>query len=143
MQSLEEYLNELKAQERDLDLRLTGIRANIDAIMRQQLGAAPGPQPPSLDSMRIRDAVNVYLSWRRDQGMSAATLGELEKELAKHKIVSFRKQPMSEMRFPWKSMCNALGSPDNKHLYHIERHDPEGHFSRADTIELKSSKKKS
>jgi hypothetical protein len=74
--------------------------------------------------------------------MAPATPGELEKELARHKVVSFRNQPMSEMRFPRKSLCNALGSPDNDRIWHIERHD-EDHFNRADTIELKSFKKKS
>jgi hypothetical protein len=143
MQSLEQYLKELNDHKRDLELRLAGVIANIEAISKQQIGFPQGPQPPSLDSMRTRDAVNVYLGWRREQEMAPATLGELEKELARHKVVSFRNQPMSDMRFPWKSLCNALGSPDNERIWHIERHDPDGHFSRADTIELKSPKKKS
>ena len=147
MQALDDYLNDLRSQERDLLLRLTAVRASIDTIVKGQLNPelpitpmqAQGPQCPSLDNMRIRHAINMYLGFRRANGMPPATVGELEKELAKHRVVSFRNQPMSEMRYAFKTLCITLGSPENKALWRVERRDPDGHFTRADTIELRPS----
>ena len=116
MQTLDEYLDDLKVQERELLLRLAAVQSSIDSLTRGQFTPPPaappepqGPQCPSLDYMRIRDAINVYLSWRRDQGLPPATLGELERELAKHNVVSFRNEPMSGMKYKWKSLSNVLG----------------------------------
>jgi hypothetical protein len=144
MQTIEDYLHDLKAQERELLLRLSAVQSAIDAITRGQLTTAlpipalqpQAPRPPSLDSMRTRDAIKVYLGWRADQGMAPATLGELEQELSRHRVVSFRNQPLSEMGFPWKGLCNSLGAADNQKIWKIDRLDPDGHFTRNDKIEL-------
>jgi hypothetical protein len=151
MQSLEEYLETLKGQRRELEVRLASIDAAINAISLNQPAAAPQPtqpaapqlQGPSLDNLRMRDAIRIYLAWREDNGLPPATLGELEKELARHNVVSFRNKAMASMVYGWKSLCNGLGSPNNMKMWNIERKDKEGHFTRADVITLSQPRNKS
>jgi hypothetical protein len=150
MQTIEDYLHDLKAQERELLLRLSAVQSAIDAITRGLLTTAlpipapqpPGPQGPPLNGLRMRDAIKIYLGWAQKEGIPV-TIGMLEKELAKYDVVSFRNQPMKDMPYPFKSLCIALGSPDNQKFWHIERLDPDGHFTRSDRIELKVPKKES
>ena len=93
-----------------------------------------------MDGLRVRDAINLYLKWAEERGR-IVTLGDLTKELVRHRVVSFRNKPLSEQRYPFKSITNALGLPSNKQEWHVDRRDPEGHHTAADTIKLKHSRK--
>ena len=137
-----ERLDALQKEEQELLLSLASVRAAIDVLVKGVLRGAPVDESlgPPLDNMRIRDAINAHLRWRRDRGMDPITLGELLTELSRHNVVSFRNEPMSAMRHPWKSMCNVLGSPDNQILWNIHRHNDD-HFTRLDTIELAAKNK--
>jgi hypothetical protein len=138
-------VEELKREEQSLLLRLERVRATLDIYRGGQwtepmqvstpLPELPTGYPP-LDDMRTRDAINLYLNWAQDQGRSV-TLGELERVLLAHRVVSFRGKPFSESRFSFKTLTNIIGSPDNKDLWQVEMHSPE-HYQRADTIALKS-----
>jgi hypothetical protein len=142
--SLDEYLEALKTQKRELEVRIATIEDAINATSPNQPATAPQPtqpitpqlQGPSLDNLRMRDAIRLWLAWREDNGLPPATLGELEKELARHNVVSFRNKEMKTMVFFWKSLTNGLGSPNNAKLWNIERRDPNGHYTRADLITL-------
>src|SRR5271166_2289393 len=148
MQTSDSYLQELIAEERVPKLRLASVRAAMDVIVQDKIPSdrpdrQPGEaSPPTLDGMRMRDAIGVYLAWRRDRSAPPLTLGELERELKRHQIMSFRKQPLAAMKHPWKAICNALGATGNCHLWHIKRIDPK-HYTPLDTIELKSAREES
>ncbi|MFZ1135623.1 MAG: hypothetical protein WAN69_11785 [Candidatus Korobacteraceae bacterium] len=141
IQTSDEFLEQLKAEEKSLRLRLASVQAAIDVYIKGQLqpdtfrGEAT---PPPLDDLRIRDAINHYLGWRQAKAMPPATLGELLAELDRHHVVTFKKQPMKG-KWAWKSLSNTLGATENQDLWRIERKDP-AHFTRVDTIELKKGK---
>ena len=143
-------VEELKREEQTLLLRLAAVRAALDVYVMGQLRGEPAPAPtttplpaniPCLDDMRIRDAINLYLHWCRDNGRERTTLGELEKVLLSFRVVSVRGQPMMAMRYPWKTLTNTLGSPDNKDTWNVVMHSSD-HFQRADTIELIAPRRK-
>lgn len=150
MQSLAEHLEALRAEERELQIRLASVQAAIAVVAKGQPHIEPlrvePPEPPytgpNLDGLRIKDAMNMYLAWERDSnGRPKVTLGELEKVLLAHEVVSFRGQPFRAMRHTWKTLTNILGSPENAGIWIIERH-AEDHFQKADTITLKAARRK-
>jgi hypothetical protein len=142
MEVADEYLEKLRSEERTLRLRLASVQAAIDVYIKGEIGGGSPSGGPSLDSMRIRDAIAAYLGWRQAAGMPVATLGDLEQELAKHHVVNSRNEPMSATKHPWKSMAHTLAAQENEHLWEIQRTDPEGHFSRRDKISFRPKAKK-
>ena len=136
MQSSDDYLGQLKAEERALALRLASVRAAIDVYIKGQISPS---ETPNLDGLRIRDAINVYLGWAAERG-KVTTIADLERELPKFRVMSFKRKPMSDMPFIFKSLCNCIGSPENQKLWHVKRRNKE-HFTREDEISLKPPQK--
>lgn len=127
---------------------LLGRLAAIDAMLTAYGGNATRPPNtrtapieelptgyPQLDNMRTRDAINLYLSWAKDKEREV-TLGELERVLLAHRVVSFRGKVFGESRFPFKTLTNIIGSPDNANFWNVDMHSPE-HFQRTDVIGLR------
>jgi hypothetical protein len=91
---------------------------------------------PSLDGLRIRDAVSAYLKFCRDNGRQQITLGELERAMLSYNVTTFRGSPLQNTKFPWKTLTNSLGSPENKDTWEIAKRSD--HYQRGDLIGLKA-----
>jgi hypothetical protein len=147
MEAIEDKIRELKERECFLLVELQAVRASIDVYAKaQRKGLSPSepthvihpPVPegaPPLDNLRIRDAIAVYLRWCQDNGRERITLGELETALLSSNVMTFRGTPLSQIRLGWKTICNSLGSPENKNTWIIDKHGD--HFQKADTIGLR------
>ena len=144
MESL--LIEELKKEEQSLLARLSTVRDTLAVYTKGRLHAEPEIQSPSLppgapplDGLRIRDAVNVYLNWCRDNGRERITLGELEKAILSYHVTTFRGTPLKDTKFPWKTLTNSLGSPENKDAWVIEKRSD--HHQRGDLIGLKTQRR--
>ena len=142
-----ELVEVLRKEERALLTRLATVRATLEIYGEQQAETTSAPAPliplgaPSLDGLRTRDAISIYLRWAQDNGRDRITLGELEKVLLANRVVSFRGVPLTNSRSPWKLMCNIFGAPGNQDQWVIEKHS-EAQYQRADLIGLKQSSRK-
>jgi hypothetical protein len=146
MESADSIVEQLKKEEQTLLLRLAGIRQALDAYVMGKLspvhpdatqgnGARSGP---TLDGMRIPDAVSVYLSWARDNGRDRVMLSELADALGSSRIMSALGKPIASI---WKPLTNTLSAPGNIKTWIVTR-GSEGRFLRTDTVELRASHKK-
>ena len=137
------FIEGLEREERALMLRLAAIRQTLE-VYRSHSEPEPvvptlPPGAPSLDGLRIRDAVSAYLNFCRDNGREQITLGEIEKALLSYHVTTFRGAPLSGTKFPWKTIANSLGSPENQDVWEIQKRSD--HYQRGDLIGLKSPKK--
>ena len=147
MEAIEDKLRELDERERFLLVELQAVRASIDIFAKaKNKGLSPSESPslagntipagaPSLDGLRIRDAINQYLRWASVNGRDRIRLGELFAALKGSRVTTFRGKLLSETTFPFKTVCNSLGAPENKGAWVIEKHSD--HFQEADTIGLR------
>ncbi len=133
----DEYLEGLREQERTFELRLASVRAAINVYTKGEIGGNQPSGCPSLDRMRIRDAIAAYLGFRHSAGLPPATLGELDAELERHNVVNSRNESLRTNKHPWKSLAHTLAAEENADIWQITRRDPDGHFTRLDTIELR------
>jgi|SRR5271166_5529985 len=143
---MDTIVEQLEKEEKALLAKLAGVRAALEAYKGRPAEPVVSavllpPGAPALDGLRIRDGINVYLNWCRDNGRDRITLAELEKVLLSSRVVSFRGQPIGEMKYPFKTLTNILGSPNNQETWIVEMHSQE-HYQRADTIGLKAPKRK-
>jgi hypothetical protein len=139
------FIEGLEREERALLLRLTAIRQTLEVYRShsEPVPVAESPIPPgapSLDGLRIRDAITVYLEFCRDEGRDQITLGELAKALLSFQVTTFRGTLLNSdlIKHKWKTICNSLGSPENKDTWEIQKHSD--HYQRADLIGLKVQK---
>ena len=144
MGMIEDKIQELKTRERDLLLELAAVQASLDIYIRGQLQETltqpnqPSNQPgkPSLHDLRVKDAINIYLGFCRDQGRVKITLAELVRELTASKVVTARGVVLSATKYPFKTITNTLGSRENKVNWIVSKIGGR-HFQKADTIELR------
>ena len=147
MEAFEDKLRELEERECFLLVELQAVRASIEIYAKaKRKGFSPSETPlvvqatvpagaPPLDGLRIRDAITHYLRWAAVNGRDRVTLGELLMALKGSRVTTFRGKPLNETRFPFKTVANSLGSPENKDTWVIEKHSH--HFQEGDTIGLR------
>lgn len=143
MESSNQHYEELKREEQKAKLRLAAIQAAIGVYEREGPRSLPSqvmmlsdipPGAPSLDGLRLRDAITIYLRWAQDNGRDKIQLGELKQALLSQKITTFRGKPIAG-RLAYKTICNSLGSPENRETWVIEKHSE--HYQDADLIGLR------
>ena len=139
-------VEELKKEERALTSRLDAVKTLL-AVYQGRTPAEPvaesptiPPGAPSLDGLRIRDAVSVYLGFCRDNGREQITLGELHKALLSFQVTTFRGTLLNSdlIKHKWKTICNSLGSPENREVWEIQKRSD--HYQHGDLIGLKSQR---
>jgi hypothetical protein len=114
------------------------VRARLAGAPTDAAQANVARSGPTLNGMRIPDAVNVYLNWARDQGRDRVTLGDLADALGSGNIVSALGKPIGS---PWKPLTNTLAAPGNSDAWRVRRGSSD-RFLRSDTIELSTLARK-
>jgi hypothetical protein len=143
MGTIEDKLRELQEREQVLLLDLSAVRAAIDVYIKGRLrsntpGGQTEPNSPTLDDMRIKDAINVYLQWARDNGRDKVTLKELHDVLRQNRIITAKKEIMDRDRV-WTNITIAVSSPTLANRWNVTRLDP-NRYNMRDTIELRPKK---
>src|SRR5258707_10295550 len=97
METQDNIVEQFKKEEHALLLRLRAIQGALDAyvlgkLRQQPADASPGSNRahsgPTLDGMRIPDAIRIYMNWAKDQGRMQVPLGELADHLSTQRIMS-------------------------------------------------------
>jgi hypothetical protein len=142
-------VEQLRREEHALLARLAAVRQMLDVYANGQMHQKPAPVAespavmegsPSLSGLRIRDAISIYLGFCREKGRDRITIGEMFAALSAGGVTTFRGKPLNETKFPFKTVCNSLGSPENRDVWVIEKRSD--HYQRGDTIALKTEKRK-
>jgi hypothetical protein len=122
-------------------------------VVRDQLGEgsrgngapvtqpAPLPPPvgphaakPSLDEMKLADAIECYLDWERYHGRTTLTWGDVERELKRHRIRKGQGDLVNP-HFLWKNMTITIPANSPKRWKYCCTYGDD-HYTRFDTIEL-------